>query len=187
MALPEMLRRARSARGMKDLMGLFRAQIYHPKAGDMRKWMAHAEIALEQSRRSSIGVEPIVAKGQAVEIYILCVFELPRGKVRKRSVPPRVWQTSHSAGDFDNLAKPICDAATEILWHDDSQVARAIIEKVVGAQGEAPRMEIMVRPVFGSPHRTLFEGELLAATVAAGDPPPSNEVGNDASNPGWQF
>jgi Holliday junction resolvase RusA-like endonuclease len=33
-----------------------------------------------------------------------------------------------------------------VLWIDDRQVVRLIVEKVRGAQGEPPRVEVTVKP-----------------------------------------
>lgn len=50
--------------------------------------------------------------------------------------------TSRSYGDFDNLAKAICDALNGIVYKDDSQIVRCKIEK--RQDKENPRVEISV-------------------------------------------
>ena len=162
MSTSELLRRARSARTVRELMVLFRSKV-HP-ARKVEKWTKAAELQLIAARQAHWGSSPVVPKGQPVEVFILCVFELPKSKWRQRKPPRRAWQVSHGAGDWDNLGKPVCDAANEVLWHDDCQVVRGVVEKIVGRQGEPGRLEILVRPMEALPHVTMFE-EVLAETT----------------------
>ena len=37
------------------------------------------------------------------------------------------------------------DSGNGLLWDDDAQIARLVVDKVVGAQGEAPYVELTVR------------------------------------------
>ena len=53
--------------------------------------------------------------------------------------------TSRSYGDFDNLAKAVCDALNGIVYKDDSQIVRCVIEK--RCDKENPRVEIDVSPI----------------------------------------
>jgi Holliday junction resolvase RusA-like endonuclease len=155
---PEVVARARNARNVGQLFSLFRASVYLPPS--IKAWKRQAEAHLENAKRQSgYGPRPILPEGEPLEVLILVVGELPKSKHRKRNPIPRRWQVSQRAGDFDNLAKPVCDAATGILWHDDRQVARATVEKIVGAQGEEPRLEIIARPLWDGPELTRFEQE----------------------------
>ena len=52
----------------------------------------------------------------------------------------RFVPTSRSYGDFDNLAKAICDALNGILYRDDSQIIKCVVEK--HRDKNFPRVEI---------------------------------------------
>lgn len=77
-------------------------------------------------------------------VAILAVFPCPTSDYRKRDPRGRRWHTKAN-GDADNIAKACLDAGNGVLWLDDSCVSRLSVEKVVGAQGEVPRVEIVVR------------------------------------------
>ena len=55
--------------------------------------------------------------------------------------------TSRNYGDFDNLAKAICDALNGIVYKDDSQIVRCVIEK--RQDKDNPRVEITACNVVG--------------------------------------
>lgn len=50
--------------------------------------------------------------------------------------------TSRNFGDFDNLAKAICDALNGIVYKDDCQIVKCVIEKHCDKVN--PRAEIVV-------------------------------------------
>lgn len=79
----------------------------------------------------------------AVELEVYAVFRCPKNAERKRTPTPARWKESKP--DPDNVAKAVMDAGTGVLWTDDAQVARLIVSKVVGAQGDDPRVEVIVR------------------------------------------
>ena len=81
------------------------------------------------------------------------IFVLPRTKpswLKKDSS----WWESWKAGiriphavarnDRDNLAKSTQDALNEVLWVDDGQIFRGVIEKWLAADTEQPHVEIRV-------------------------------------------
>lgn len=164
----EALARARSARSLRDLMALFRPRLYVKQD---RKWDARVGLELLRARRVVYGAAPIAGVGQPIEVFLLFVFGLAKSHHRKRSPPPRSWHCQGGGrgggGDFDNLAKPICDAASGVLWPDDCQVARATIEKVIGAQGEEPRIELLARRLPDSPEEALFSAVLAGRAWCA--------------------
>lgn len=53
--------------------------------------------------------------------------------------------TSRRFGDFDNLAKSVCDAMNGIVFKDDSQIVSCTIEKFTDAG--FPRAEIQIEKV----------------------------------------
>ena len=165
MRTQQLLNRARTARTARDLMDLFRPQIYSAaKGSDVEIWKRQAgwELKAAKSRLGYAIGSMIGLSTQPIEVWILVVCKLPKSRHRKTLEVPRAWQMSRSGGDFDNLAKPVCDVATGILWDDDCQIVRATVEKIVAAQGEEPRLEIIARPVQDSPSWTRFEEERSA-------------------------
>ena len=54
-------------------------------------------------------------------------------------------KSEKSRGDFDNLAKLVCDAGNMVLWQDDRQIVEAHVYVVRGDPG--PRTEIEVREI----------------------------------------
>ncbi len=157
---PELVVRARRARSMKDLASLFRTQIYSaPSSHPVTLWKKLARAQLKAARLEAGFEAPIVQAGQPIEVMILRVRELAKSHHRKTTTIPRSWDTGGGSGDWDNVGKPVCDAANGVLWYDDCQIARGIVEEIVGAQGEPARLEIIARPLPHIPERTLFEVE----------------------------
>ncbi len=108
-----------------------------------RSWKGAAQVHLLQAMDG----RPLMTGPLAVEM--LAVFALPKGQERRQGVPRR-WHAKRG-GDVDNLAKALLDAATGVVWADDSQVAELLVRKVVGAQGEAPAVYLAVRPLGTGP------------------------------------
>lgn len=157
--------------GMRDLLRFFRPAPYEDKDSPYPPWKRAAAWEMDAARRSFCGSAPFVAKGTPLEVRLLIVSRLPKTKERKtvERMPLRDWQTSLRAGDPDNVAKGPLDAAKGVLWHDDTQVAALQIEQVVGAQGEPPRMEMLVWALRASDAaRTNFEQSHAAVRGAGG-------------------
>lgn len=57
----------------------------------------------------------------------------------------RLWRAARP--DRDNLEKNVMDAGNGIVWRDDCQVCAGPVEVVYGAVGEAPQVELLVRPI----------------------------------------
>ena len=49
--------------------------------------------------------------------------------------------TSRRFGDFDNLAKAVCDSLNGVCYVDDSQIVRCTVEKI---QSATPKIEIEI-------------------------------------------
>jgi Holliday junction resolvase RusA-like endonuclease len=119
-----------------------KAVIYDPKKA--RNWKATAQghmlAAMANVAESLVG---------PVEIRVLAVFTCPKSDHRKREPLGRRWHTKKP--DADNVLKAVKDSAKGVLWLDDSQVCLETCEKHVGAQGEAPYVEIHVRGIERGP------------------------------------
>lgn len=114
-----------------------RAVIYDPKKA--KAWKATAMHFMMNAKFEAHGQ---LGHLGPVALSVLAVFTCPKSDERKRDPRPRRWHTKKPDGD--NVLKAVKDAAKGILWMDDSQVARAAVTKIIGAQGEAPFVELTV-------------------------------------------
>jgi len=64
---------------------------------------------------------------------------------RKRHPRKQAWRDKRP--DADNLAKAALDAAQGVVYSDDAQVVRLIVEKFHAAQGDVPRVVLEVRKI----------------------------------------
>lgn len=166
--LAEIAAMVRRGCGMRELMGCFRPAPFPPADDAYRAWKRDAAVAMNAARMAHCGRQPFAPAGAPLEVHILFVMPLPKSAHRQTKPPPRSWCVSHRRGDADNLAKGPLDAANGVLWHDDAAVASIEVEVVVGAQGEAPRMEMIVMRLAQSDAvRSRFE-QIRAVLRSAG-------------------
>ncbi len=83
----------------------------------------------------------------AVDVAILAVFARPqshvgRGGALRVSAPD---YPGHGSGDWDNLAKAVCDALTGIAWADDTQIVSGAAAKRYAQRGEQPHTLVTIR------------------------------------------
>jgi len=78
-----------------------------------------------------------------VFVEVLAIFTCPVSQHRKTH--PREVEWKPGRPDAENVVKAVLDAATGIVWVDDSQVVRLTVTKIRGAQGEAPGVRMVVR------------------------------------------
>jgi len=103
-----------------------------------------------KSRKWKEGAKPYLLDGMGgrppypgpIECRIVACFSCPKGDERKRD--PRPARPHSKRPDAENVAKAVLDAATGIVWVDDSQVYRLFIEKRIAAQGDAPFVSVEV-------------------------------------------
>jgi Holliday junction resolvase RusA-like endonuclease len=114
-------------------------RVYDPAKS--RNWKATAQQHyIDAIARAGIRT-PAFAEG-ALELEVLAVFTCARSHWRKIPVPRR---PKTSKPDGSNVLKAVEDAGNGVLWLDDQQIAVATVRRVVGAQGEAPYVEVVVR------------------------------------------
>jgi Holliday junction resolvase RusA-like endonuclease len=142
-----------------------RAVIYDPKKA--RNWKATAQSHMVEAWG---GLAPLINQPLAgpVAIRVLAVFTCPKSDHRKREPLARRWHTKKP--DADNVLKAVKDAAKGVLWLDDRQVCHEICAKHIGAQGEAPFVEIRVRTLPASPD--IYAIAMAAAAVGGASPHP---------------
>lgn len=86
--------------------------------------------------RDAISKAAIVAMGDAgpttecVSVVIDAVFARPKSHMTKRGVKPTAPKLPRP--DCDNIAKGVLDALALIVWLDDTQVQRLVVEKSYG-------------------------------------------------------
>ena len=159
-----------------------RAVIYDPKKA--RNWKATAQGHMLEALRAArpqprweIDGEPVLAG--PVEIRILAVFTCPKSDHRKREPLARRWHTKKP--DADNVLKAVKDAAKGVLWLDDCQVCRETCEKHVGAQGEAPYVEVRVRALPDC-RPDLWALAMTAAALGGAEPPAQPALFEEETN-----
>jgi len=125
-----------TARGIPQPQG--RPRAFARKFGD--KWQAR--VYNPATAEGWKGIVALAAKPHvpfpplAGPLQVVLSFTMPRPKGHYRSngqlkEGAPAWHIAR--GDFDNYAKAICDAMTQIgMWADDGQVARALVEKRYG-------------------------------------------------------
>lgn len=124
------------AQGRPRAFRLPNGQIRAYDPAKSRTWKADARSVM----RALYGGGVLIAGPVAVAIR--AVFTCPKSDFRKTQPRPR--RAHAKRPDAENVAKAVLDAATGVLWVDDAQVCRLEVEKVIGAQGEAPRVEILI-------------------------------------------
>lgn len=87
------------------------------------------------------GKAPLFGK-LPVSLSILAIFPCPQSDYRKNPVGRRPHVNRQN--NADNLTKPIGDAGEGVLWVDDGQICELHVRKFIGAQEEAPYVEITV-------------------------------------------
>lgn len=74
----------------------------------------------------------------ALELSIKAVYARPKSHTKRQQASD--WKTTKA--DSDNIAKLVGDAANKIVWLDDAQIARLVVEKIYG---DKPRMEVTIK------------------------------------------
>lgn len=109
--------------------------IHRMTPAPQRAWMA---LCGTIARLAMKGREPLDG---AVQLDVRAVHAIPASwsKVKGASAS---WKTS--VPDADNLAKLCADSLKGIVWRDDAQAARLVVEKVYGP---TPCVEVKVSPL----------------------------------------
>lgn len=113
-----------------------------------RDWKATAQShMLEQLGYASALDGPAFPSGP-LELHILARWPCPQSDHRKREPTPARWRDKRP--DADNVGKAVKDAGSGVLWGDDSQVARLVVETITAAQGKPPAVVVKVRRLPGA-------------------------------------
>ena len=109
--------------------------IHRMTPAPQRAWMAHCGTMARLAMR---GREPLEG---ALQLDVKAVHAIP-ASWPKAKASAATWKTS--VPDADNLAKLCADSLKGIVWRDDAQAARLVVEKVYGP---APCVEVKVSPL----------------------------------------
>jgi len=112
-----------------------KGRVYDPAKS--LNWKAAAQLHLLCAH----GRKPF-PRSTPLALHVQAVFSCPKSDYRKREPREIRWHTKMI--DADNVLKAVMDAGTAILWEDDGQIVMVTLEKYVGAQGEAPYVELVV-------------------------------------------
>jgi Holliday junction resolvase RusA-like endonuclease len=77
-----------------------------------------------------------------LSVRVTARFTCPKTDCRKREPRPERWHAKKP--DAENVSKAVLDAATGVVYLDDSQVARLTVLKRIAAQGAAPYVVLEV-------------------------------------------
>lgn len=105
--------------------------------------------ALQLNGALHLRVDALTSQTRRFKSLIGDFFRMELKRVRPKWGPFEVVVTiertkESSAQDVDNVAKAVLDALSAIIFHDDSQVERLYVEKVLG---ERARIKIRARPL----------------------------------------
>jgi len=112
-----------------------RIRMYDPKRS--RSWKGAARVQMV----AALNGKGFIAEGP-IDVRIRAYHSCPKSDYRKRTPTPQRWRSKRP--DADQIVKATLDAATGVLWADDAQVARLLVEQFTAAQGDAPRVEVDV-------------------------------------------
>ncbi len=83
-----------------------------------------------------------------LETEITAYFPVPKSVTKRRRafmLDGIIWHTKKP--DADNVAKAVLDALNGVAYHDDTQIARLVVEK---KYSEQPRVEVRLAQIGGS-------------------------------------
>lgn len=109
---------------------------------ESRKWKERARGYMREAMRDA-------GHGELLSVPLYCVvtaiFSCPQSDHRKTLPVPRRVHTKRPDGD--NVVKAVKDALTESVVADDSVIVQTTVRKIIGAQGEAPLVHVLLTDV----------------------------------------
>lgn len=121
-----------------------------PDYWDQIDWIGRGKVQASAIDGSlNVRVDALTSQSRKFKDLISAFFRTEFKRVRPKYGPFEVVieieRTENSpVHDVDNVAKAILDALTGVVFHDDSQVQRLHVEKVLG---ERARVKVRARPI----------------------------------------
>ena len=122
----------------------------HGHGGRAQNWIGRGKVqAAMHGDELNLRVDALTTQTRRFKALIGDFFRLEFKRVRPKWGPYEVViQIERSENspvhDVDNVAKAVLDALTGVVFHDDSQVERLLVTKVLG---ERPRISVTARPM----------------------------------------
>lgn len=104
-----------------------------------KNWKATAQVHMIAVMDSLAASKPFTGP---LSVRVTARFTCPKTDFRKRY--PRFERWHAKRPDAENIAKAVLDAATGVVYGDDSQVAYLTVLKRIAAQGAAPEVILEV-------------------------------------------
>lgn len=103
-----------------------------------KSWKGAAQVHMLAARQRAACYGPF---GRPLFLLVTAYFARPKS-LRAMGA---AWRPSRP--DVDNLSKSVLDAGNGVLWHDDDQVVRLVVEKRYAAVGESARVLVVLEDV----------------------------------------
>lgn len=100
------------------------------------EWKSRASYFMQKAARLK-GINALWSR--PLTVTVVAYFPRP---LRLLNEPSVVWRPS--LPDADNLGKAALDAGNGVLWADDAQVVRLVVEKRYAAEGRDPHVSVEI-------------------------------------------
>jgi len=126
---------------------------------DRQSWKARVAEAAYAAYEEAVADGAELPFSGPVLLHVIYVKPLPKSRPSK---PTKKWPLPTAfitkPDIVDNLTKPLIDACSGILWHDDQQIVAAIVAKVYQQRPAAEQVFIAAAGNFVTPEELEADG-----------------------------